>query len=250
MLIRFNWTDTLQRKGQYEDAEAPQIPSSLPEILGWNDSLSSSTWRATQQSPAVWHQGCWCALLLPSWPRTQNSSSCHREVSSFTLIILLTTKDRCSCTHLSSRADAARLIPRLSWKSGVRPRVTREKRIQNQSGRKDASPTDATLRTKIIIFRAASLWANSASNKCFKPEYKYTEKFDTLIATTYECLGWKCFSKLWFQLAWRTRVASTEPDISVQLTFLFPQLFQGKLIYLMSALTAGAAIRTRMARWK
>lgn len=81
--------------------------------------LSSCTWCATQQSQAVWHQGCWCALLLSSWPRTQNSSSCHGDVSSFTLSVVLNTRDRHSCTQPSCWVGAACLIPRLLGKEAL-----------------------------------------------------------------------------------------------------------------------------------
>lgn len=43
---------------------------------------------------------------------------------------------------------------------------------------------------------------------------------------------------------------SAEPDITIQLVPLFPQLFKEKQIYLLSTWTDGAEIQTKMARWR
>lgn len=54
----------------------------------------------------------------------------------------------------------------------------------------------------------------------------------------------------WFKLAPRKKIASPAPDITIQLVPLFSQLLKEKQIHLILTWTAGAAIQTKVGRWR
>lgn len=78
---------------------------------------------------------CSCAAILARNPEQQQLP---QGCLFFHIDHFVNTEDQRSCTTHSSGAEAARLTPRLSWKSGVSLQVSLDERIQNPSGRQGA----------------------------------------------------------------------------------------------------------------